>query len=520
MLASPRFHQLRRAIDQSHHVGFKEALPTLSTARLGRRSFIQGVGSSLAVGLSAQVGWAQSNQKSPRIAIIGAGLAGLSAAYYLEQRGLIAQVYEGLNRVGGRVLTSTSALGTGTVVDLGAELVNTDHDEILELAKRFRLELLDRNEKAKAPNTPDEAFLIQGQLLSEAKLAQMIGPLAIQVGADAAKLADAYELHARRIDALSIAQYLDSVADLSLPARVMVEASIRTEYGIELHEASALQLLFNLPLATGNQVDLVSGSDESYVFAKGTGSLPDAMASHLGERIQLEHILKRLTLRSDGGYVLDFDGKESIEADYVILTGSPPALREVELNVPLTNPIGQTIKQGNLGRNEKVVARYQGSPWSEVGVFEDSVWSDTGFAQAWDTSQRFDNISDSALIFYLGGNQVSAAGGDAEQEALRFTLELNRVIPNIEDKLAGQTARSHWAENPLIGGSYSSFKPGQITSEDRITWIEERDSVTSSVRSGNLLFAGEYWSDSFNGFMNGAVETGRLAARVIAGEVS
>jgi monoamine oxidase len=51
-------------------------------------------------------------------------------------------------------------------------------------------------------------------------------------------------------------------------------------------------------------------------------------------------------------------------------------------------------------------------------------------------------------------------------------------------------------------------------------WIESEEAEErQDVSVGNLLFAGEHLSDEFYGFMNGAAQTGRLAAEVVANRI-
>src|SRR6266478_5191228 len=60
----------------------------------------------------------------PKIVIVGAGLAGLTAAYELRKKGVFAEIHEASDRVGGRLLTAPNAIGPGLTVDLGAEFVD------------------------------------------------------------------------------------------------------------------------------------------------------------------------------------------------------------------------------------------------------------------------------------------------------------------------------------------------------------------------------------------------------------
>lgn len=79
---------------------------------------------------------------------LGGGLAGLNAAYQLQQQSLRATVYEARGRLGGRVRSLTGPVGAGLTVELGGELINSNHEDMLALAADFDLKLFNRVEDA------------------------------------------------------------------------------------------------------------------------------------------------------------------------------------------------------------------------------------------------------------------------------------------------------------------------------------------------------------------------------------
>jgi len=80
---------------------------------------------------------------APKIVVVGAGLAGLNAAWQLKKAGLYADVYEATGRTGGRVFTLENAVGPGLTSDLGGSFIDSIHTERLTLAQELRVELLD-----------------------------------------------------------------------------------------------------------------------------------------------------------------------------------------------------------------------------------------------------------------------------------------------------------------------------------------------------------------------------------------
>ena len=75
---------------------------------------------------------------APKIVVVGAGLAGLTAAYRLKQAGYLAEVHEASSRVGGRCWTIRDVFKQGQIAEHGGELIDTGHRELRQLAKRAR----------------------------------------------------------------------------------------------------------------------------------------------------------------------------------------------------------------------------------------------------------------------------------------------------------------------------------------------------------------------------------------------
>src|SRR5262245_5848434 len=118
-----------------------------STA-IGRRTVLRGAAGIALASAQPLAGLAAT----ARIAVVGAGLAGLTAARELRKAGLSPDVYEGSTRIGGRCYSARGIFGDGQVAEHGGEFIDSDHKEIRELAKDLGL-ILDDVLKAKPPNT-------------------------------------------------------------------------------------------------------------------------------------------------------------------------------------------------------------------------------------------------------------------------------------------------------------------------------------------------------------------------------
>ena len=118
--------------------------------------------------------------KKVKISVIGAGLAGLNTGLQLRNNNVDFKIYEATGRTGGRTLTINQAVTDDTYVDFGAEYVDSNHEEVISLAKQFNLELIDLSSDQLIPKT----LFFGGQHLSAEKLAAAIQPYAAVIGTD------------------------------------------------------------------------------------------------------------------------------------------------------------------------------------------------------------------------------------------------------------------------------------------------------------------------------------------------
>ena len=459
---------------------------------------------------------------APRIAVVGAGIAGLNAAYQLHKLGFEATVYEARDRTGGRVFSVSGAVGEGLVTNLGGALINTDHRDMLALADELRVDLFNRVEDSAGSPFPATRYFFDGRVVAEADLAGELRPLAAQITEDADQIDQDWDRYAPALDTLSVADYLDRHTDLiSAPwVRTLIEDSIRTEHGVEPADSSALQLLFNLPTVEGRRVEILGNSDEVYMVKGGSSRITDALTEILDGHIRTGMRLTAIHRRAEG-FRLSFTGQPEVDADYVILALPFSVLRQVEMGVDLAPVLRNFIDELELGRNEKLIAGFRQRVWRQPGGFAIQAVTDLGFPVVWEATQSQTDREDAALTFYFGGDQVTglqAGTVSARGEAVMERFEA--FVPGARDAATGRYLRTDWSRDPLTQGAYSNFKPGQLSTFRDFFYVESDDpSERRSVQVGNLVFAGEHLSDAFCGYMNGGAQTGRLAAELVAGMV-
>jgi monoamine oxidase len=503
MAHSPLYRALARALTVARAANLRAtgAGPTVT-----RRQVLRGAAASGALAVAGCLPGPQLND-TPRIAIVGGGLAGLAAAWHLQNSRFAARVYEAASRVGGR--TATGELN-GLALNLGGEFIDSDHADLLGIAKELEVPLFDRRGETTDESVPAIAFYFDGRAIPESELSDALRPFAVAIGSDADRLDKDKANIQPALDRLSVADYLARHAALLAQPylQLLIVAAIRSEFGVEPADASVLQLIGLLPTVDGQRVDLLGATDEAFVVKGGSAKIAEALAARLGNRVQTGRRLESIAPAGEG-YRLAFAGGATVEADFVILAMPHPPLRRVNFAMGLPPLLRRFIAETGPGTNEKIIQTFRRRAWRTPAGFSKEAWTSLGFSEAWDSSAALPDRPDGALTFFYGGRETAAM-----DPALGLAA-LDRVIPGLAAEAAGRILRTQWSADALCGGAYTNLKPGQQTEFAQLFWSEERE-----VSAGRIYFAGEQTSERYYGYMNGAVESGRYAAEAVVRHIT
>jgi monoamine oxidase len=507
-----------------------EAAHRLATSGIPRRTVLGGA-AAVAAGLSLPR--RAQGQTGPRIAVIGAGIAGLTAAMTLKDAGYDCTIYESSGRVGGRMFSSTSYWADRQVSEWGGELIDTGHKTVLALARRYKLKVVDL--LGAEPNSSEPAFHFFGQYYPKRQADIDFQPVhnALQGDVQAASYPTTYLIntaHGRALDNMSIYDWIESrvPGGHGSPMGMLLDVAYNIEFGAETTDQSSLNLVYLLGYnASPGNFTLFGGSDERYHIDGGNQQLPSAIAKDVGGQIQTGMRLEALRMNAGGSYTMTFNDRgasREVTADYVVLTVPFAVLRNLSYGQAGFDALKHTaIQEQGTGRNGKLHlqfrSRYWNGPGAWPGINNGEALSDVGFQNVWDVTRGQSGAS-GILVDYTGGQTTLAmrtrvpwaSGADNTQlafDAERFLAQVEQVLPGATATWNGRVQHSLPHLDPNLNCSYSYWKVGQYT----------HFAGHEGARQGNVLFAGEHTSVDFQGWMEGGASSGIAAANALLADL-
>jgi monoamine oxidase len=445
--------------------------------------------------LSARV---SQELRGVRVAVVGAGLAGLSAARELSRRGADVRVLEARDRIGGRVWTAREAPLAPFHGELGGELIDKDHAAIRRLCREFRLRL-----------TP---ILLRGFGLAYGHSGRVV----VRDSQRAAwrRFSKAFASRAKALDAVqrewtsSIAAAIarESIADVLERARVSNEVrahatGLRNFWMADPDEISAL-------VAATQTLDGDPSKTAMYHLRGGNDQLIDGLARDVARPVQRRHVVRaihtnqqtvRLSIEGPNGRVA------VAQADFAVVAVPAALLAEIEISPALPHAQQEALASLDTGPATKALLRFP-KPWWRRPGRPRAYGTNLAVGAVWDAAE---DQRDAAILTVLAGGRASAGlqqiiargGASGVQQQLGWMIE-------------GSARRSvsvpamhvvSWEHDPWARGAYAYFSPR----------FDPALRPLLARAAGRVFFAGCHTSREYQGYMNGAVESGLRAAEEI-----
>jgi monoamine oxidase len=500
-----------------------------ASSQPARRDFLSGLGAALtlggcaAAGVRAPLPLAPANRRAdpPRIVIVGAGVAGVTCAYRLQQAGLASTLYEANSRAGGRTWTLRGYFADGEYAEHGGQLIATSHHRVRRLAAELGLPLVNLN--AQYPRHAADTYFIAGERYTHQEAARdyardVYAPL--DAAAKAAGSLTTFYRHTAQgveLDRINVEAWLDRNVAGGSESKIgrLLGLACLDEYGGDLRAQSALNLIYLFAGMRHGRLNLSGvGENDKYTIAGGNDQLAARMIAALPSgSVTLGAALEALARRADGSLACTFSiggVSKTVYADVVVLSIPFTVLRLVDTRrANFSERKRRAIAQLDLGSNAKVHLQFR-SPYWFGEHYSGTVYANELFQSSWDTSVGQRGRA-ATLVCFPGGAQGRRYTGDAHgaappETAHRYLSSLEPALPGSLAAYNGLAYQDFWIGDPFTRGAYSYYKVGQYTT----LCGEER------IPQGNVHFCGEQTSLWWQGYINGAVESGERAAIEVA----
>ena len=439
------------------------------------------------------------------VIVVGAGLAGLTAARELSGAGMDVRVLEARDRVGGRTLNHPVGERPDDVVELGGQWVGPTQHEALDLARELGIETYPTHGEGKNLFEDD-----RGKVKSYSGTIPRLGPLVMadygradlrlkrlikKVSPDAPWEAP----DAERLDGQTFASWIEGAAR-TRTAREALAMSCRAVFGVEPADTSLLHILFYAASAGGwdDLLDTEGGAQQDRIVG-GSQLISLRMGEELGERVALSAPVDGIRVDGDGVVAGDLRARR-------VIVALPPALAgRLDYEPAMPGPRDQLCQRMPMGSVVKCMAIYDEPFWRDDG-FSGQALSLPGPAQV-----VFDNTPPSGAPGVLMG---FLEGGDARRLGAVPPAERREAVVGVFERLFGARAGKpdgyvdkDWSAEPFSRGCYSGVPgPGVWTSYGRAL----RQAV------GPIHWAGTETATRWMGYFDGAIQSGKRAAAEVA----
>ncbi|HEV2762733.1 MAG TPA: FAD-dependent oxidoreductase [Pyrinomonadaceae bacterium] len=482
-----------------------------------RRSFLKR-GAVAAAGLSLwptgalTAGQEKLERRGPakKVVIIGAGLAGLSAAYELTRGGHDVTVLEARTRPGGRCYTLREPFSDGLYAEAGATWIAGNHDLTLGYAKHFGLELEDywpadeldsvRVVRGRRVRTGDGAFAQLYNLTPEEKEQLQQGglwrkyvvPALRELGDPASAEWSAAAL--KKYDALSFVEFLRRQG---ASADAVAMMTLGWLWGDGPETVSALTVL--------RDSVLLRGSSGGFKVRGGNDLLPRAFAAKLQDRIRYGSPVVQVAHDAQGVRVtfLQAGTPHTIAAERLVCAVPFSVLRAIHVTPPFTAAKTRAVRELPYFSASRVYLQSRRRFWIEQKLDGFAKTDLPAVNEVWDMTTNAPGPR-GILHSYITGPQARRVARMPEQQRINFVLaQMERVYPGIREHFEGGASKC-WDEDPWSRGASSWYRPGQMAE----LWPHV------ARAEGRVHFAGDHTSPWIR-WQQGALHSGLRVAREI-----
>jgi monoamine oxidase len=438
------------------------------------------------------------------VVVVGAGLAGLTAAREIQKEGATAIVLEARDRVGGRTLNEP--IGDGKVVEVGGQWIGPGQDRMAALAREMKVDTF------RTHSAGENMIEFRGKLKRYRGTIPRIGPHVLadvgQAQLKIDRLAKTIPLgapwtakNARKLDSQTFETWLRRNV-YTAGGRALLELSIQAVWAAEPADVSLLHVLFYTHSAGGFDLLLdTEGGAQQDRFVGGSQLVSIRLAESLGEgTVRLRAPVRRIEHGADG-VTVHSDGV-TVRGKRVIVAIPPTLTSRIAYDPPLPGHRDQLTQRMPQGSVIKCMVIYGRPFWRERGLSGQAT-SDTGPAKI-----VFDNSppdgEPGVLLGFLEGERARTIGRLPAAERRTAVLDGLARLFGPEASEPDDFVERSWAEEEWTRGCYGCYMPPGA-------WTSFGDALRAPI--GPIHWASAETATVWNGYMDGAVQSGERAAQ-------
>jgi monoamine oxidase len=437
--------------------------------------------------------------------VVGAGLAGLTAARDLKKAGREVVVLEARDRVGGR--NFDQALSNGMRVEFGGQWIGPTQDVVASLVDELGLETFPTYDDGDAitfyngagVRYSDDNFGLPESTATEVfRIWEIIEELADRVSVEAP-----WATHdAERFDETTVAAWLKSQTSDGLTLRFF-GLLVPAIFAAETLEISMLHFLFYVKSGNGlAMLAATEGGAQERRLVEGTQAISIAMARELEESVRLRSAVHAISQTSEGVHVSYNDG--TVTSSHVVVAIPPTLAGRISYDPPLPVTRDSLTQQMPAGSVIKVNVGYDTPFWRDEGLSGSVFGLDDAFSVVFDNSPH--DASCGVLVAFAEGDHARKVRtmGESEQEQLVIDIMVKYFGPKASDPF--DVVAHDWSNEPWTRGCYGAHLGAGV-------WTRYGRALSEPV--GRIHWAGAETAQTWNGYMDGAVRSGHRAANDI-----